>query len=113
MKTLVFILSLFALPVFASEINEHTKACVQAFAPDYNKIASCQQTLVVALQEQKLSELRGFLKDHPEYKWPGGSAGMPHPLLKEVVKERHDINAIAYGQPTYDLKMLLTIKNAN
>ena len=111
MKTLVFILSLFALPVFASEINEHTKACVQAFAPDWNKAAACQQTLVVALQNKKEEDLRAFLKENPQYKWPGGSAGMPHPLLKEVVKERYDINAVANGQPTYDLKMLMMLKN--
>jgi hypothetical protein len=94
------------------ESNDVMKWCVQEHGDNYSKIASCHQDYRSLRKERDLNELRAFLKKNPQYKWPGGSAGMPHPLKKEATKAWFDINAIALGQPTYDLKMQFLVMQA-
>jgi len=50
--------------------NAITRYCLQQHS-NYSKAAACASDLRVAQRELDLAELRVFLKDNPQYRYPG------------------------------------------
>ena len=56
-----------------STTNDAIRYCMIAYAPDYNKAATCSFEYINAEQQDKRKEIRDFLKHNPRYRVPGQS----------------------------------------
>ena len=95
----------------ASENNKMMKECVE-LNETFGEASACHAEYRNIIRDEKLTELRAFLKANPEYKWPGGSAGMPHPMAKMATIANYNIRAAEHGLPSYQQRIHMIMERA-
>ena len=78
---ITLVICLFATTAMANENNQAMKYCLEinGYTPekfdtfDFRKSAACHSNYRAGVQQEKLAELRDFLKHNPRYRFPGQS----------------------------------------